>query len=179
MYVRSLYESLGRVVVSGHLPLPTTTTGQHSPSICCHHRIHAHAGRRSCIRYRRYTQRAHTPLLAATSPSILATVTIIIRPARCCACYWRLLPNAKSRTPKCTGMAAPCQRHVSLTQVSKDSHNALLRDLTSISRGGGVESAGAHFSSNSDRRHNAREPPSWHCSIPKPTSSRDDLSGVQ
>lgn len=44
-----------------------------------------------------------------------------------------LLPNAKR-----TGMAAPCQRHGSLTRVSKDSHNALLRDLASLSRGGGV-----------------------------------------
>jgi hypothetical protein len=35
-------------------------------------------------------------------------------------------------------MAAPGQRHVTLTRVSKDSHNALLGDLTSLPRGGGV-----------------------------------------
>ncbi|KAM0709797.1 hypothetical protein Q7P35_003838 [Cladosporium inversicolor] len=58
-----------------------------------------------------------------------------------------------ARASKCTGTAAPCQRHVSLTRASKDSQNALLRDLAG---GGGV---GAHFSSNSARSRNAREPP--------------------
>jgi hypothetical protein len=136
--MRSPHVSSSRVVSGhrGHLPLPTTlnhSTTQPKHTFVITYRIHAYARPRSCIQDRSC---ALVPLLLLLllPPSMLATITTYVSyhptPSQLRAL---LLPNAK-----CTGMAARCQRHGSLTRVSKDSHNALLRDLASLSRGGGV-----------------------------------------
>jgi len=112
----SLSGSLGRVLyqASGHLP-PQSYPAQHIhvDVIIIIILIHAHASRRSCIHSAHSFRSSHLP----PSPS----------PFLC---------TAAARASKCTGMAAPCQRHVNLTQVGIEGFKKCF--CLEISRGGGV-----------------------------------------
>jgi hypothetical protein len=120
-------------------PRPPTTADntqpQHDPAqtYFCHCHIHSYAGPRSCMHAGQIVRAGSAA--AATFHARHHHYICIVSSLRPMPSLLRelLLPNAKR-----TGMAAPCQRHGSLTRVSKDSHNALLRDLASLSRGGGV-----------------------------------------
>lgn len=90
---------------------PTQPSTAHSPCYCyyCY----------SCTRCTSlmHTQRAHLPLFhLPPSPS-------------------PFLRAAAARASKCTGMAAPCQRHVSLTRAGVEGFK---KCFAKISRGGGV-----------------------------------------
>lgn len=91
-----------------------------------------------------HMHRRHSSRLPCSPPSPpsppSSSCSSYIRPG-CCACF-----------QTCgTGGALPRSRHViSLTRVSKDSWNALLRDLAG-------QWSHTHFSSHSHRSHNARE----------------------
>jgi len=114
--ISTVSESLGRVLyqASGHLPphsYPAQPSTAHSPCYCyyCY----------SCTRCTSlmHTQRAHLPLFhLPPSPS-------------------PFLRAAAARASKCTGMAAPCQRHVNLTQAGVEGFK---KCFAKISRGGGV-----------------------------------------
>lgn len=95
--VSTVSGSLGRVLyqASGHLP-PQSYPAQHIhvDVIIIIILIHAHASRRSCIHSAHSFRSSHLP----PSPS----------PFLC---------TAAARASKCTGMAAPCQRHVNLTRA--------------------------------------------------------------
>lgn len=123
--------------LSGHLPPrhdspAQDSTSQHSACLALPYRT----GHRSC------TART-APLRFHQRHQLITVISLILRPACCCACF---------QMGGCGGaLPTSCQRDSGVKGFIRDARRYATR-----SRGGWSR---IHFSSNSDRSHNAREPP--------------------